>query len=404
MTRPTCYVHESVEACDTCVVCRRPVCSVCATIAELITVCPHCAGKVRRAKQLKRAATILGVLALVGGLGFLFRGPIGKALEPKAEKVSVFDYGEYTAAINRLNQQLHVEPCDRVKVLQLVQTYFRTGDYRSVIRRSDAFIKRCGKHNRLLWSTYEAHKRLNEWDEAVAVASALIADRPHDKDFRWWRGIVHEEQGRDEKAAADYRQSISLEPRLRSIPFNLANVYEKMGRPCAAIFPLEQLLHHHPSLSNSQQIRDRVDGLYRLPRCAHLAGRGRAVLEPGPDDGRLFVGRVSVNGGTPGRFIVDTRASYVTLTSRFAAQNKISAAGETLLVRNHPGSNVTRGELITVDSLTMDGLTAREVEVLITDLDQHGQVIDGLLGLSFLTRFNVRVDRDLGQLVMDSRS
>lgn len=408
MSTPTCYIHEPVEASDTCVVCKRPVCSVCAIITDLHTVCPHCVGRVRRTKTIKTVAVIGAVIAGLGIVAYILRGPIGKALEPTAEKVSFFDYGEYSPAINRLNEQLHAEPCDRVKVLQLVKTYFRAGDYRSVVRKSDAFIKRCGKYNRLLWTTYEAHKRLSEWKEAIADASKLIADRPYDKDFRWWRGIVHEQLGQNAKAAQDYRQSIGLQPRLRSIPFNLANIYEKMDRPCAAIFPLEQVLHHHPDLSNSEQVRARIDRLYRHPRCARLKGGvGRAVIaRRGSDGSRIFIGEVSINGGKPGRFIIDTGASYLSLSRRFAERNKIaSSAGEPILLRTTSG--VSKVRLLTLDSVVVGELTARQVDaVVVTEgLDKDGDTeIDGLLGLSFLSRFNVQVDSDAGQIVIVSRS
>jgi aspartyl protease family protein len=348
------------------------------------------------------------VIAGLGIVAYILRDPIAKALEPTAEKVSFFDYGEHTPAINRLNEQLHAEPCDRVKILQLVKTYFRAGDYRSVVRRSDAFIKRCGKYNRLLWTTYEAHKRLSEWEEAIVDASTLIADRPYDKDFRWWRGIVHEQLGQYAKAARDYRQSIGLQPRLRSIPFNLANIYEKMDRPCAAIFPLEQVLHHHPDLSNREQIRARIDRLYRHPKCIRLqGGEGRAVIaRRGSDGSRTFIGEVSINGGKPGRFIIDTGASYLSLSRRFAERNKIaSSAGQPILLRTTSG--VSKVRLLTLDSVVVGDLTARQVDAVVVteELGTTGNTeIDGLLGLSFLTRFDVQIDRDAGQIVLTSRS
>jgi hypothetical protein len=47
-------------------------------------------------------------------------------------------------------------------------------------------------------------------------------------------------------AIADYEQALAIEPRLADVPFNLADAYRKLGRPCDGIFPLEQLSFYNP--------------------------------------------------------------------------------------------------------------------------------------------------------------
>ncbi len=46
-----------------------------------------------------------------------------------------------------------------------------------------------------------------------------------------------------------------IQPALTGVPFDLANVYERLGRPCEAMKPIEQFLVYHPNVVD----RDRVD-------------------------------------------------------------------------------------------------------------------------------------------------
>jgi aspartyl protease family protein len=106
--------------------------------------------------------------------------------------------------------------------------------------------------------TYGAHKARSEWDQAVADASELVKNDPEDKDFWWWRAVAREAKGDLVGAAADYQQSLVVEPRLSGIPFNLANVYERLGRPCEAKAPIEQFLRYHPTVSDRPRIDERL--------------------------------------------------------------------------------------------------------------------------------------------------
>jgi tetratricopeptide (TPR) repeat protein len=112
----------------------------------------------------------------------------------------------------------------------------RDGEPRRCLTRAEAFFTRCGECWRLRWATHAAHKRLSEWDPAIADATGLVAQFPDDRDDRIWRGLAYAEKGDTLHAVADYEQALAIEPRLADVPFNLADAYRKLGRPCDGTF------------------------------------------------------------------------------------------------------------------------------------------------------------------------
>jgi clan AA aspartic protease (TIGR02281 family) len=387
MTTPTCYRHPGAEAFSTCPSCTQTICSVCETIHGTRYYCPPCAKKARaRASMIKGAVALL----LVAGLG--------AAGYQIAQYEPPFDYGKDAATITKLQDQLAKEPCDRSKIIELGEALNAAGDYRGAIETSDAFFKQCGDYERLLWVPYHAHKRLSEWPQAAAAATRLIEADPYDKDYRWWRGITYENAGDFEKAAADYEQAIALVPKLNSIPINLANMYEKLNRPCDAIFPLEQLRFYRPAAANDERLSLRLDTLYARPECEAMSGEGKAVVKF-PRGATIIIARAEVNGKA-GRFIVDTGASYVALTPSFAAKAGLTTDGSILL---KTASGVVTGQTGSVDAIKLDGVTAHRVKtVVLPGLEDGNDNVDGLLGLSFLSRFEVSVDHASGKLTLDA--
>jgi len=224
--------------------------------------CSLCERKASRVKLIIGliAATVVTVGAVVGGLHYRRVSREAAAAEElrRANEPPPFDYGVGTEHIQKLRARMQQEPCDRRAILELAEAEFRAGDHRGVLFHAQAFFKKCGDYPRLRWLTYEAHKQVSEWKQAGDEASKLIASNPHDADFRGWRGLVHEQTGDLEHAAEDYRQALLLRPQLRDLPINLANVYEKQGKPCEAILPLAQLVFYAGEVRGVAAIRSRT--------------------------------------------------------------------------------------------------------------------------------------------------
>jgi clan AA aspartic protease (TIGR02281 family) len=387
--QPVCHLHLASAATDTCQVCLKPVCELCTLVdGGLAKVCPSCIRERRKRDSVKRVSLIAGGLALAAA-AFVYLRSVEWP----------YDYGEHRSEIRRLEAQLEKEPCDRGYIVELGDLMLKAGNARGAMARSKKFFEACGEHERLLWVTYGAHKRLSEWDAAAAVATELIESDRYDHDYWWWRGMAYEQKGDWERAVADYRQSISLLPRAQFIPFNLAEGYEKLGRPCEAIFPLEQFLHYHPEVPNAAAVRARIDALTEKGSCDAQAGEGRAVVPFNPAS-PVITATVSLGAEGRGTFIIDTGATYVTLSREFAERAGIRpASNDTILVQTAGG--VRSAKLTTLDRVELQGVRATRVPAAIMgDLPND---VDGLLGLSFLSRFQIQIDRGAGRLEIASR-
>lgn len=255
MAAVECHAHPGTIVASTCSICLKPLCTACLVFDRFRPACAPCAKTARTQRRrmtwiylaVGMVAVCTGTVAIVAGVAFY---------EPPPPP---FDYGRFADDVTKLQSQLQQEPCDRTKIVTLGETMAKAGDYRGAIRRSEEFFAACGEHHRLLWVTYGAKKRLGEWDEAIKDATKLIESDPSDKDYWWWRGICHEERGRLVEAAADYEKSLEAEPRLTSIPFNLAAIYERLGRQCDAAKVVERYLVHHPESADNPSVKQRLE-------------------------------------------------------------------------------------------------------------------------------------------------
>jgi aspartyl protease family protein len=355
--------------------CSRQLCGACVIYDDTLT--PRCAACARGRGRSGRAALIVIAILVLAALGAgvtFFR-----TYEPP------YDYRGAAADVRRLSGELEKEPCDRRKIIELGEIMLRAGDNRGTLRRAEAFFLKCGDFPRLRWLTYEAHKQLSEWDQAAAEAGKLVDNNPYDADFRGWRGLAYEQKGDLEHAAGDFQQALALKPQLLDVPINLADVYERMGKPCEAIFPLEQVIFYHPDVRNVGALRTRVAALEAKGSCASMAGDGRAEIRY--HAGEEFL-RVSArfDDKESGSFVVDTGASFVTLARAFAGRLGLDLSkSPKVLLRGANG--VQTGDLCIIDKIEVQGVRASRVPAVVVD-DLGG--IDGLLGLSFLSRFDLK--------------
>ncbi len=304
-------------------------------------------------------------------------------------------YGSFTAQVEQTRKLLEQEPCDRKAVLKLSEVLLKGDAPRETIGVVDEFVAKCGPYERLLWEKFSAHKRLTENDQAIAVATTLMEQDPMDVDYPWWRGELLGAQGKVEEAVADYRLSLSLLPRARSIPFMLTDALFKAGRPCEAIEPMNLFLHFHPDQRQSTAVETRLAKLAEA-KCEMTTGEGSAVFRA-PVGATAFRGQVKVNGKATGSFIIDTGASSVVLSQSFA--DKLGLGGSLRQVRVRTAGGVKMAKLISLDAVEAQGAKSKRVEAVI--IDDFGE--DGLLGLSFLTRFEVQLESKTRTLTLRAR-
>lgn len=103
----------------------------------------------------------------------------------------------------------------------------------------------------------------------------------------------------------------------------------------------------------------------------------------------VFVAKVKING-IDGNFIVDTGATLVSVTPEFSKKAHLAPfTTEKILTQTANGE--AEAELTTIDNVKLGSLSANKVSGVI--MGQHlGPKIDGLLGLSFLSRFHFAIN------------
>jgi aspartyl protease family protein len=383
-----CYRHPEKSSVVTCFECLKPVCDGCQTLDGVTTVCIPCLASRRKRRKVRNVVMAAVVVPVLGAAVF------GVTLiEPP------FDYGEHAPEVRRLKERVERERCDRRANIELNEKLNQAGDHRGALDSAALFFEQCGDLPRLRWTTYTAHKSLSEFPQAAAEASKLIDSRPEDQDFWWWRGEVYAMAGQWDKAAPDFKQCMTLLPKARYCPFDLAKAYEELGRPCDAIFPIEHYLHMHPDQRKSVKVKARLARLQQKGGCKERASEGRVEIPFHPETGGIFT-KATING-VEGRFLVDTGASLVTVTKKFG--RRLSLAGDserTLLVKSAAGIHTARAAV--ADSVKVGGVEAKRVEVAVME-EMLDDDLDGVLGLSFLSRFSTEIDYAKERVVIEAR-
>lgn len=358
--------------------------------------CPACAQTVRLRGALGRVATAVVFVGVIGvGMAELARTSARDKSAPQAKVAK-----EQNEAYAPLEAALASDPCDRDAIVALAKAKYAAEDNRGGVDRSAQFFAKCGEHEVLRSMSLAAHKRLGELNAALTEADVLVAADGANKDYRSWRASLYEQTGQLERAAAEYRIAITTSPDVIGIPTNVAGVYERLGRPCDAITPLEQLVYHHPV--GTEGPRRRLIALYESPSCAPRVGLGRAVVRFAPGAGEAL-GAVRVNGKMRGKLVVDTAAPFVTLGPKFA--KKLGLPFETwpsIDVPHGADAGARRARLGTLDAVELEGVQANGVQAVV--VDSYLGPADGVLGASFLGRFVVQIDAERGRIDIASRA
>lgn len=383
-----CYKHPRQEATTTCAACGESICDYCRKDVNLEDYCQACNSK----RFIKKGviATVV-VLLLTGGVLLA-----GKALIKQNEKPVAFNYGRYADTIKYLQQTLEGQPDSKFTVQKLAEFMYQAGDYDGTISLCKTFQREHGPFPELNRITLDLYKRQAKWDSAAIEATVLIEDAPYDKDFRWWRGEIYEYANQWDKAVEDYTQSLSIQPALTSIPYRLSFALEQAGRGEEAALPLLQFAFTRPSYRNDYKLKNRLRALYDTYDCAKYNPRGEAIIER--DSIGYFSTVVTINDTVSGRFLIDENATHLMLGVTFAEKLELDTAAlkkmiVTTDITNHDGF------VGAVQKVSVDKSEANNVAIaILPEREFSTPDYDGILGLSYLSRFNVRTDYDTDQI------
>ena len=407
----TCYLHPEAVAHDRCAACARTICPVCVVAdARGRTLCRSCSDRAQaRRRRVRGLIVAAGALAVVGVAGYLLVfHAAGRAGGGAADPFAGDKHAIPPEAAERMAQyrvRLEANPCEVEAAYKLGGVLNGVGDYAGALALCDRFATRCGDATALAWVKMYALEQTKSWNEAIALASELVADHPHHPDYWWWRGEAEAETGELDQAAADDRQSQAVYPSTAVV--NLASVARRRERACDGAFAVAHFLDEEPGAS-ARYYGDLESKLWVEGDCTTVAGRGRAAVHIDRVDARL--------AGHPGRFRIDLTLAHVVVTRDFATRAALIAPGAqagpsvTILLGGEP----VTAEVARVADIAVGGASARDFEVMVVDglpnppagthaARSHDAALDGLLGQDFLWRF-ARPDFDArGHLVLTER-
>lgn len=284
--------------------------------------------------------------------------------------------------------QLRREPCYRDAVVKLANELVAADYPREAAISLRTFVARCGGAREVLPVAYEALNRVGDFPGALDIAKRLVDAEPENGTFRYWRADAYDRVGDNAHALNDYMNSVELVGNLRSVAgdvfLKLARAYDRLDRPCDAIAPLERNVSLDPAGRRTPQVSKIISDYAVKGNCASHYANGTARIAFAADSG-VHVLPVVVNGVT-GNFILDTGASFVAVTSQFAAKAKI-----TLEAGNQVAIQTAGGKILA--SVGVGKTEASGVVVAIScDVETpFGPRVDGLLGMNFLSRFNLNL-------------
>jgi aspartyl protease/tetratricopeptide repeat protein len=286
--------------------------------------------------------------------------------------------------------QLEREPCYRDAVVDLARALLKNGYPRESATSLRSFAKRCGGVEEILPLAYDGLRRISDFSGALEVAKQLVDAAPASATFRYWRALAYSETGNPAAALPDYMNSMELFSKPKNegghFFYEWSRAYAALGRYCDAITPIEMYVSLDPIHRRTPQTIRIITEYAEKGNCDTRYATGSArVSFAGTADVRTLT--VLLNG-VAGNLIFDTGASFVAITSDLASRARVAVEPGSQLTAKTVGG-VASAEIGYADSIRVGKAEALGVTVAVHRGDPFGTRIDGLLGMSFLSRFYV---------------
>ena len=291
--------------------------------------------------------------------------------------------------------QLKREPCDQKAIGDLALMLDKLGYRREAAIGPYNFVKRCGAPMTALNQSVNRLLKLADYVNAVEVADEYVRRAPTVSNAHYLRGVALEGIGDYKRAISDYANAIELYSADKTtISFrafqHMAESYAKLGQYCEALTPILTWVAFDPVRRDTSRTQKIVSDYERQGNCPVQAGGGkeRFALRGG---NRVVHAKAEING-VRGVFVIDTGASFVSVKKSFADRAKIAYANGGDITLN-TANGTAKGKLAKADKVALGRLQAGSVPVVVQDTDEksYGAGVDGLLGMSFLSRFEVQM-------------
>ena len=237
---------------------------------------------------------------------------------------------------------------------------------------------------------WDGLRRISDFSGALEVAKQLVDAAPASATFRYWRALAYAETGNAALALPDYMNTIELVPNPKNeggyFFYEWSRIYAALGRYCDAITPIEMYVSLDPIHRRTPQTTKIIAEYAEKGNCdtRYAVGSARVPFASTADVRTLTV----LLNGAAGNLIFDTGATFVSISSDFASRAKVATEPGSQLTLKAVGGVASAG-IGYANSIRVGKAEALGVTVAVHRGNPFGNRVDGLLGMSFLSRFNV---------------
>ena len=187
-----------------------------------------------------------------------------------------------------------------------------------------------------------------------------------------------------------WSQAAALQPAEPSYHYYRGLALSRLGLKLSAIDSFQMALLLEPAPALARKVLQEIARLYQP--AALTVQETTVPLEHGLG---VWIARVVLNETRTGRFLVDTGSSVTVISPTLAAEMGINGGAYGTPVELQTLGGRTAGAPAIVGSIRVGTLELRDAPVVLHD---PGPGLDGILGNTFLSRYQVTVDADRRQL------
>jgi clan AA aspartic protease (TIGR02281 family) len=286
-------------------------------------------------------------------------------------------------------ERLKRETCDRVAIQPLAEVLKFQGYPRQAGEALASFFIRCKAELELLDNAVETFMAISDHKRAHELAEMLVKKDPAYARYRYLRGWAAEKLGMFKESLLDHIDALNLlgDPRnvASSMFYEVSQAHARLGQYCEAMTPIQQWVSYDNS-RDTAQTRTIIQEYADQGNCKLTYANVPESFSL-PVQGDVIKATVFVNG-VPGNFIIDTGATFVSISNKFARLAKLQWDSQNLIQVN-TANGISTSVLSTADTVSLGPIKAQKVTIGIAPLNDFGEDVDGLLGMSFLARFEV---------------
>lgn len=361
-----------------------------------------------RFRRQKSVGGLLAAVVFLSGIGFVVYKTFFSNSTPAKQTTPLFTEETNSAIIRfglsevkfRLSvkatsilSDLAREPCDQVAIKTLGDALRAQNFRREAANAYVNFSKSCPNSVFALRSAANIFSNeISDYAAAIPIADEIIKSEPHLGNGYYIRGLAYFRANRLPEAIDDFTSSIELysdKSKMNSNAFfKLSESYERINDFCSAMLPIYDWIRTKPDKNDTTQTKRMLTSLNEKGKC-DPDRLGEDIIRR---QGSVVKVQVNING-VRGTFILDTGASFLTIKSSFAEKSHVKIIEGSSVVSNTANGTVTAKRGL-AENVSLVKISSRNVPILIQEDKKglYGDDIDGLLGNSFLSRFDMKFD------------